>query len=357
MRQVKTMKKVIINGDYLAFSTFAGVSRFATEILYEIDNLMESVDAELLTPVYAKYIPKFKNIRVKEYGTKPLLLWKQLTLPEYVKSNDGILLDLTQAFILRTKAITCVHDCIPELVSTAYSGILGKCVKKPIKLLQRRIVIKNSRAILTVSNHSKEDIIRIFKIKGSRITVVPNAWQHMERIPYDDSIMEKLGLIPKEFYFSLGSHVSHKNIEWIIEAAKQNDNSQFILSGERKYAKKKKKRKYPKNIRFTGYISDSEIRTLMANCRAFIFPSIYEGFGIPPLEALAEGAEIIISNKSFFKEIYSESAHYIDPNCYNDIDLTRIMDERVSSRQNVLKKYNWKDSAKILMNCLNDQLK
>ena len=94
--------------------------------------------------------------------------------------------------------------------------------------------------------------------------------------------------------------------------------------------------------------SDGEIRSLMANCKAFILPSIYEGFGIPPMEALAENAQIIVSNTSCLPEIYSKSAHYIDPYQLENIDLDKILAEHVEDPEAVLNKYSWEKSAKTL---------
>ena len=74
------MQKVVINGDYLAFNTFAGVSRFATEILAELDLMVKDLKVELLTPEYAESLPKFKNIKIVKFGQQPILKWKNTAL-------------------------------------------------------------------------------------------------------------------------------------------------------------------------------------------------------------------------------------------------------------------------------------
>lgn len=342
------MKKVVINGDYLAFETFAGVSRFATEILSELDSMTGTLEIELLTPEYSNKLPTFKNIKIIKYGNQPILRWKNTSLPQYVKRNHALLVDLTQAFPFGIKGITCVHDCIPELIPTAYSGVVGKYIKKPLKLIQRRMAVKNNIAIITVSEFSKKDISRIYGVPSEKITVVGNAWQHIKRIQYDAGIIDQYKLKNKEFYFSLGSRVEHKNLKWIVAAALQNSNSVFVVSGENKYSKDFNKSEFPKNIIFTGYISDGEIRSLMSGCKAFILPSIYEGFGIPPMEALAENAQIIVSNTACLPEIYGKSAHYIDPYQLQNINMDNILSEKVEKPDEVLKRYSWNKSAKTL---------
>lgn len=342
------MRKIVINGDYLAFETFAGVSRYATEILTEFDLLVEGLDIEILTPEYTTERVDFKNIKLVKKGNESLLKWKNTSLPKYIKKNNAILIDLTQAFPVGIRGITCVHDCIPELIPTAYSGFGGKFIKKPLKKLQRRIAIKNSLALITVSDFSKKDIAKLYGVSESKITVIGNAWQHIKRTDYDESIITKYNLNNVEFFFTLGSRVEHKNLKWIVSAANQNKDKLFVVSGENKYKKDFNEKNFPENIVFTGYVTDGEIRSLMSKCKAFILPSIYEGFGIPPMEALAEGAEIIVSNRSCLPGIYEDSAHYIDPLQYNNIDLEKILATSVGNPLNVLDKYSWKKSAEKL---------
>ena len=343
------MRKVVINGDYLAFATFAGVSRFATELVYELDNMVDGQGIELVCPSYTKNIPILRNIKIVWHGEEQIDRWKHISLPKYIKKENAILVDLTQAFPLSVRSITCVHDCIPELVDTAYSGLKGKWIKRPVKLLQRRIILRRSCHILTVSEFSKKDLMRIYKLPTNKITVVNNAWQHITKIDYDDSIIDKNAVLSdRDFYFTLGSRVPHKNLEWIVAAAKANPGDQFVVSGENKYCLGFENKTFPKNILFTGYISDGEIRSLMRKCEAFILPSFYEGFGIPPLEALAEGAEIIISNASCLPEIYGNSAHYIDPNDYENVNLDEILSCPVENSSKTLEKYSWKKSAETL---------
>lgn len=343
------MGKVVVNGDYLAFDTFAGVSRFATELLNELDKLSSKGELELLCPEYVKKVPLYQNIAIVKYGNELVNRWKHTSLPRYIKSHRALLVDLTQAFPLSVRGITCVHDCIPELVDTAYTGFKDKCIKKPIKLIQRKLILKRSLHILTVSDFSKKDLVRIYKVDPRKITVVHNAWQHIKRTPYDSSILDyNSSLHSESFYFTLGSRVPHKNIEWIIAAAKANPNDTFVVSGENKYCTYFNQKIFPVNIIFTGYISDGAIRCLMHKCKAFILPSFYEGFGIPPMEALAEGAEIIISSAACLPEIYGESAHYIEPGDYKNVILDEILKSPVKSGKETLDNYSWENSAKLL---------
>ena len=87
------------------------------------------------------------------------------------------------------------------------------------------------------------------------------------------------------------------------------------------------------------------MKALMRNCKAFIFPSFFEGFGIPPLEAMSVGAKVLVSNASCLPEIYGNSAIYIDP--YNsDIDINEFLKKPVDSPELVLEKYSFANTAK-----------
>ena len=99
------------------------------------------------------------------------------------------------------------------------------------------------------------------------------------------------------------------------------------------------------------YISDGEVKYLMAQCKAFIFHSFFEGFGIPPLEAMSVGAKCIISKASCLPEIFGESAYWIDP--YNtDVDLDELLSHDIVSPEKVLNKYTFKRFAKIMHDTL-----
>lgn len=343
------MRQVVINGDYLAFTRMGGVGRYASELLAELDKIVgESDDVIILTPIYTVNVPHLNRIKIVKYGDEAILKWKHSSLPTYIKSHKALLVDLTQAFTLQVKGITCVHDCIPELVDSAYIGFFNKFIRKPIKLMQRRWVVRRAKALITVSETSKKDIARLYHKNLNAITVVPNAWQHIIRFHSDDSILNKYNLKEKSYIFTLGSRVSHKNIRWIIVNAIKNKEDLFVVSGENSYDKNFENEVFPGNIIFTGYITDEEIKSLMIHCKAFVLPSLYEGFGIPPLEALALGCKIIVSNTSCLPEIYEDSAYYIKPDDYMGVNLDNLLNHPVGDANHALNKYSWEKSANIL---------
>lgn len=105
------------------------------------------------------------------------------------------------------------------------------------------------------------------------------------------------------------------------------------------------------NLFYLGYVSDSEMKSLMRNCKAFIHPAKYEGFGITPMEALSVGAPIIISREACLPEIYGKSAHYIDADDYN-VNLNELLVEKVEDSERVLCNYSWEKFAHVFYDAI-----
>ena len=109
------------------------------------------------------------------------------------------------------------------------------------------------------------------------------------------------------------------------------------------------------NVKLLGYVTDGQIKWLMKNCKAFIFPSYYEGFGIPPLEALSVGAKIIISDTASLPEIFHSAAIYINPydtNCNLEELVSKLPSDYNQKASEVLNKYTYDKSAQKLYNVL-----
>ena len=134
-----------------------------------------------------------------------------------------------------------------------------------------------------------------------------------------------------------------KNTGWILELARNNPDKTFVLSGAKAY-NSRVQLDIPDNVVMTGFVSDEQIKSLIKGCKAFVYPSIYDGFGIPPLEALSQGVPVICSSAACLPEIYKNSVHYIDP--YDtDVNIDELLKEEVDSPEAVLNRYSWSRSA------------
>lgn len=197
--------------------------------------------------------------------------------------------------------------------------------------------------IVTVTQFSKYQLIDTYRIDPNRITVIGNAWQHIKQIKGNSNILLRNDLKDKGYYFTLGSMSIMKNTKWVYEVAKRNPDSLFVLAGAKSKGTGNSFEQL-NNVIALGFVSDVEVKELLKHCRAFIYPSIYDGFGIPPLEALSQGAEVICSNAACLPEVYGNTVRYIDPYKY-DINVEDKMKEAVCDANFALGKYSWRKSG------------
>lgn len=176
----------------------------------------------------------------------------------------------------------------------------------------------------------------------------------MDRITVKGDSKSKFGVEVGNYFFSMSSIAPTKNFKWVIEAAKQNKNQIFIIAGgtdPKSFGINSLEEEVP-NVKYVGRVSDEDAKLLMRDCKAFIFPSYYEGFGILQ-EAFACGApEVIVSDIPVMHEVCGTSAHYINPFDYENIDLNTIMKHETDAPDQVLSKYSWRDSAQKMLNVL-----
>lgn len=354
------MKKAwLFNGGTLIGKELYGVQRYTYEILLELDKLVEPGKVKLLVPCEPNKKMEFSNIEVVclncNQGKKwSKFYWNHFVFPQYVSKEKGLGIDLLLALPLWGCDVVAIHDCIVELFPENAKTIREK-IGRMFYLFRAASAIKRAKLVLTVSESSRNDIERLHNCSQEKIRIVANSWEHFKRILPDYNIIDKLKLDDRAYFFSLGSRYFHKNFRWIREAAIQNPQYLFVITGtENLNSSDRFIDMSIENIIYTGYLSDEEVKALMMKCKAFIQPSLYEGFGIPPMEAMSVGAKCIVADTSSLPEIYNKSVWYINPLNYNDIDIDAIMGEDIHDNQEVLERFSWRQSAEKLMVYLNE---
>ncbi len=341
------MRKFIINGRFLE-DRMQGIVRYSTEIVKALDETIdENYNVILVAPPRVKNIPVYKNIKTVVIGKRGGIIWEQTSLRSFVNKNkDFICINLCNVSPLFVPpGITTIHDIMYKVNPHHYSSFRNR-LSRMWHCLQYSYVTKHEKIILTDSEFSKNEIEREYPIAKGKISVVSCGWQHVLSIKENEGWQNKYPFLSDgNYFFSLSTLSKNKNGKWIIEVAKKNSESVFVMAGkmyETEYSY------LPDNVFLLGFISDEDAYTLIKHCKAFIFPSTYEGFGLPPLEALALGAVVISSNSTSLPEVLGKSVHYIDP-YDSDINLESILKEEIDEKDVVLKKYSWLKSAQKLM--------
>lgn len=336
------MKKIIINGRFL-LHRITGVERYATELIAELDKLVKPGQVEIAIPPEVTCIPEYKNIIVIQTGKLRNLLWEHISFPLYVYKQRGISLNLCNVAPLVCPGIVCIHDVKIKAVPEFF--------KKKFLFWYSLLFLNETRrakAVITVSKFSKSEICRYYPAAAKKIYVIPNSWQHFMRINYDEKTLEKYYLKKEEYFFTMCSLEPNKNFKWIIEAAKKNQDVIFAVAGSINKTVFSNMLGFEclPNIKLLGYVSDEEAKTLMRDCKAFLFPTFYEGFGIPPLEAASAGVKnIVVSDTEIMHEIYGDSAIYINP--YKPPD-NFLFSSKKEKLEELLNAYSWEQSAKKL---------
>ena len=340
-------KSIIIDGTDLCTTHISGVSRYAYEIIAELDKLIDSnndrYDIQLCLPSNKEaIIPPLKNIQKIELFSEGRGFRLNI-LRKYAKQIGGFVISFGPTIAYSRKQIVTIHD-IRALEVKEYDNIKTRvffiCVLVSI-LFHRNIIV-------TVSNYQKRMIQKKGKISPKRIWVIGNGWNHLVNVISDDSIFSKFPNIKiDEYYYALGSVAKHKNYKWIYEVAKRNPDKQFVVAGnidKNKWGITNDEFSL-ENIIFTGFVTDEENKALIERCVAFLHPSKYEGFGIPPMEALGMGKKVIISSATCLPEIYRGYATFFEPDDY-EIDLDKMIKEKTKEPKELLEHYLWSNLAK-----------
>ena len=350
------LKKYVINGRFLA-EKITGIQRYAFELTRELDKLVAGMGLEIYVPSdYDVGRGVYENIKVVKCHKPSSLVWEQVEYPRYLKNENALGINLCNVVpILYPKGIACIHDISYKVNPDFFKGSMHARLSRLWHCLNYRVICNNCDEIITVSEFSKREIIKNYRVNPNKITVVYNAWEHFRRDESERTSIEERypALVNKKFYFSMCSLAKNKNIKWVLEAAQRHPESIFVISGmyDPKRLGEKVDFSESNNVIHLGYVSDDDAKLLMKNCDAFIFPTLYEGFGIPPLEALALGVDCIVSDTEVMHEVYGDAVTYINPYVY-EFSLEKKDEEQKNA---CLSRFSWAGSAKKLYRLITEK--
>ena len=341
-----------INGKILSRNV-NGQIRVAIETIKELDKIVPEGEFEIVAPFSKFSIEGLKNIRIIRFGMGNAHIWEQTYYVRYLIANKRVGINFLNSHPIVKPDICYIHDILFNAYPKLYCSFYGR-LQKRWNLLMQKAAAQKAKRIITVSQFSKFEIEKYYpKIESNKISVIYNGWQHFDLIDFDDSVYNKVQSIRyRKFVMAASGLTPQKNFNWIIENAKCNPDYLYVIVGNRENSTQLDIEN-TNNIVFTGRLSDSEMKTLMRDCEAFIHPAIYEGFGLTPLEAIASGCrKIIVSNAACLPEIYGDCAIYIDPQ-NPEVALEGLLKSHHENPEILLKKYSWENAAKELLNILN----
>jgi glycosyltransferase involved in cell wall biosynthesis len=276
---------------------------------------------------------KSKNTDIIIASKKHHRFFEQVYFPNNLKNSNIDIYHVPQNGIginenIKCKKITTIHDLIPYIMpETVGRGYLIKFLKEVPK------AIELSHAIITVSEWSKQDILKFFPIDKDKIFVTPLAAEDMYK-PMDKEkckdFLSKNYNINKPFILYIGGFSPRKNVKSLITAFQNiykdlNKDYNLVIVGATKdqgeYLNKfSSNLEFASKIIFTGFAPEEHLPILYNGCDVFVYPSLYEGFGLPPLEAMNCGAPVITSNLTSIPEVVKDAGILINP--YNENELS-----------------------------------
>ena len=335
------MQRLLINARFMD-RPMTGVDRVASELmsaLHAHTDFASSFTLERLRPSKPRSLRKLNT-----------LLWEQLNLATKAPS-DILISPCNTGPILRHNHIVFMHDAQVYTQPESYSESFRARYKLLMPLLG-----KTARRIIVPSEHTKADLQRFGISRADKIGVVPNGADHILRTPPDTSVLKQHALQPGHYFLALGSLAKHKNLEMLIRAseARRNRDMPLVIAGGTNTNVFATPGIAPsKLVKTIGRITDQELRALYENATALVFPSLSEGFGLPPAEGMFCGCPVISTTGGAVPEVCGGASIAVDPK--DRAGWTQAMDQlagnhdlRAQLRQNGLqhvKQFTWRAAA------------
>lgn len=359
------MQTISINGRFLG-QPLTGVQRFALEIAKALDRrvgagvvpaALKDARWRILVPPDVPETQEFQHIVLERFGPFSGHLWEQTSLARRA-SGDVLVGFGGSGPLLHRRQLVVIHDVTifrhPEAFSASY--------RATHKLLG--FGLTRTARIATVSDFSRGEIGTVFGLAAERIPVLYNATDHFSDLTPDETVLQRLGLDGANFFFMLGTLKPNKNVDFAIRAfdALGDRGWKLVIAGalDKSGVFKADAPAGAQNLVFTGRLTDAEIVALERHARAFVFPSLYEGFGIPPLEAMTQGCPVLAADIPAVREACGEAALYFDPRDRSSLEraMQRIIDGdgdmaalAEKGRAN-LARFSWDKSAGRLLDTL-----
>ncbi len=365
LKVIKGRKKVRIGIDARLMNySRMGIGEYVDNLVKGLGNLDRNNQYYLYFDSDPESLELPSNFIIRVLPRENAFLWLNIRLLKACKEDSISMLHSPVNFEMplsgRFKKIVTIHDLVPV--------VYPEFATKRFSFFARNLypsVVKQADVIITDSINSMSDIIRNYPISSRKVNVVYLGIKEAFRRSCSENeiaaVKEKFS-INRRYILNTGGFEPRKNVLNLIKGferfSKENPEILLVIPGKKSHTYQmceslSKELDLEESIRFPGLVSEQDLITLYNGCEIFIYPSLYEGFGLPPLEAMASGKPVIISPAGSLKEIFGDSVKYIDPldphSIYNGIKNVygnpKLREELIQRGKMQEKKYNWEQTV------------
>lgn len=336
--------------------------RYIDKLIENLHNLKPAYKITVLTkPHRVDFIKKIApDFSAQTADIKEFTMSEQIKLLKQINNNEPDLVHFSmvqQPILYHGKIVTTMHDLTTLRFSNPLKNPLIFKSKQYIYGWVNKVAVKKSLKIITPSQFVKDDIINYSGVTPDKINVIYESADAIKEAP-----QAYKQLVGTKFMMYVGRPQPHKNLPALIDAfvkiQLKHPDIRLVLAGKKDslYSQIEEgvKNQAIKNVIFTDFVSEGQLRWLYENAICYIFPSLSEGFGLPGLEAMAHDCPVVSSNATCLPEVYGDGAYYFNPRDVDDIAIKindvltskKLRDQLIKKGRLQLQKYSWQKMAK-----------
>ncbi|HEY6045917.1 MAG TPA: glycosyltransferase family 1 protein [Pyrinomonadaceae bacterium] len=350
-----------------------GVGHYTFELARALAILSPGDHFELISPsgfseAIAAEVESLRNLSLVQVRTNMITRrWWGIGLPGYIRRAGLDLFHGTNyevPLLNRKRTVVTVHDLSVFLHADKHETRIARRARRRLP-----VMLRSAGMVITATQAIKQEIVARFKTNANRIAVTPYApRQIFQPMPPDDCarVRQRLG-VDEDFILYVGTIEPRKNLSTLVRAFEQilrqtSLRPQLVIAGGKGWMMDEfheliARADLGDRLHFTGYVDDEDLVALYSSCRVFVYPSVYEGFGLPPMEAMACGAPVIAGDIPVLRETFADSAVLVeplDPHSLAKAIVSVLGDETEQARLSALsqrraEQFSWSETARLTL--------
>ena len=350
-----------------AGTQLAGNATYITSMIEALAKIDQKNDYTVFVTkrsAYEQYKDRWPNFTIRRTLPHTPLIRIPITLTAELARRpvDILFVQYTAPPFVRSKVVTAIHDISYEHLPETFNRRSRFQMKLTI-----RYTARHAAHILAPSEYSRRDMIDTYKIQPDRISTIPLAAPEFYKPVFDEDEIERVRRkyqLVETYFLGVGSIQPRKNLVRLMEAygillEKNSDLPSLVLAGRKAWLSDETVgaaafQKIKHKVIFTGYVPDEDLPPLYSGAICFVYPSFFEGFGLPPLEAMKCGTPVIAGNLTSIPEVVADAGILVDPYSVNEIaaGLERVLSDpelRDDLRERGLRRaeeFSWERTAR-----------